>query len=175
MSAASAAVRPLSGAPGSIVASVAAAAVAHVCRPVGAAFVQLPPAVPPAVAATPPPVTSSRLAQDREHVRQLAMRHKLENVPNISGDGQYVPLLPLEKDLGWEAALDEYVLGFMGRGVTRRRASLWEVEAKFGDRWRFCVPDAADHRRLGKLYSARSPIYRAFQIEYAKRGAALGV
>lgn len=106
---------------------------------------------------------------------QLAMWHKLENVPNFSGDGQYVPLLPLEKSLGWEAALDKYVLEFMGRGVTRRRASVWEVEAKFGDRLRFCVPDAADLRRLGKLHSARSPIYRAFQVEYAKRGAALGV
>jgi len=137
--------------------------------------VQFPPSAPSAAAAALPPLVSSRLVQDREKVRQLAMRHKLENMPIFSGDGQYVPLLPLEKDLGWEAALDEYALGFMGRGATRRRATAWEVEAKFGDRWRLCVADAADRRRLGKLHSARSPIYRAFQVEYAKRGAAVGV
>jgi len=139
------------------------------------AVVQRPPVVPPPAVAPPPVAISSRLAQDRENVRQLAMRHKLEGVPIFSGNGQYVPLLPLVVDLGWEAALTKYAKGFMGRGVANRRASIREGETMFGERWRSCIPDTADRRRLGKLYSARSPICRAFQREYDKRGAALGV
>jgi len=103
------------------------------------------------------------------------MRHKLECVPIFSGDYQYVPLLPLERDLGWEAALDEYAMGFKGRDAATRTASLWEVKAQFGDRWRLCTPDAADRRRLGKMHSTRLPIDRAFQVEYSKHGAGLGV
>ena len=150
-------------------------AAGHSCLSPTAADVQRPPAVPPRALAPPPLAISSRLAQDRENVRQLAMQHKLEGVPIFSGDGQYVPLLPLVVDLGWEAALTEYAEGFMGRGVANRRASIREVESMFGERWRSCIPNTADRRRLGKLYSARSPMYRAFQREYAKRGAALGV
>jgi len=137
--------------------------------------VQFPPAVPPPEAVPPPPVVSSRLAQDRENLWQLAMRHMLECVPIFSGDGQYVLLRPLERDLGWEAALDEYAKGFKGRDAATRRASVWEVKAKFGDCWRFCIPGAADRRRLGKLHSTRLPIDREFQVEYSKRGAGLGV
>ena len=139
------------------------------------AVVQRPPAVPPAAVAPSLVAISSRLAQDREKVRQLAMRHKLEGVPIFSGNGRYVPVSPLVVDLGWEAALTEYAEGSMGRGVANRRASIREVEAMFGERWRSCIPDTADRSRLGKLYSARSPTYRAFQREYLKRGAALGV
>jgi len=164
-----------SGSPLPAIGLGATAAAAQGCLPAVPAVVQCPAAAPPAAAAAQPPLVSSPLVQDRANVRQLAMRHKLENVPISSGDGQYWPLLPLEKDLGWAAALEEYALGFMGRGATRRRASLWEVEAKFGDRWCFCVPEAADRWRLGKLHSARSPIYRASQVEYAKRGAAIAV
>jgi len=96
-------------------------------------------------------------------------------VPIFSGSSQYVPLVPLVKDMGWEAALSEYAEAFIGRGFGNRRASIREVEAMFGERWRLCIPDAADWRRVGKLYSAWSPIYRELQEEYAKRGAALGV
>jgi len=155
--------------------AAAAAAVVDVTQYTTTAVVQLPPTVTPIAEAPSPPVISSRLAQDRENVRQLTLQHKLEGVPIFSGSGQYVPLVPLTKDLGWEAALSEYAEGFIGRGVGNRRASIREVEAMFGERWRLCIPDPADRRRVGKLYSARSPIYRAFQEEYAKRGAALGV
>jgi len=155
--------------------AAAAAAVADVAQYTTTAIVQRPPAVPPMAVAPPPPIISSGLAQDRENLRQLNLQHKLEGVPIFSGNGQYVPLVPLVKDIGWEAALSEYAEGFIGRGVGNRRASIREVEAMSGERWRLCIADAADRRRVGKLYSARSPIYREFQEEYAKRGAALGV
>jgi len=108
-------------------------------------------------------------------VRQLEMQHKLEGAPIFSGDCQYVPLLPLVLDRGWETTLTEYDEGFTGRGVANRRASIKEAKSIFCERWRSCMPNTVDRRKLGTLYSARSPMYRAFQREYAKRGAALGV
>jgi len=45
----------------------------------------------------------------------------------------------------------------------------------FGERWRSCIQKTEDRRRLAKLYSARSPMYRKFQPEYSNRGASLGV
>jgi len=77
-------------------------------------------------------------------------------------------MLSMVVGLGWEAALDEYALG------DERKASIRELEALFGDRWRK-VGDKARARRQGKLYSARSGIYWAFATEYAKRGAVVGV
>ena len=163
------------GSPVSAVRLGATAAVTHGRLPAQRMVVQFPPAVSSPAAVPLPPVVSSRLAQHHENVRQLAMRQELEGVPIFSGDCQYVPLLPLERDLGREAALDEYAMGLKGRDAATRRAFVWEVEAKFDDRWRFGIPDAADRRRPGKLYSKWSPIYRAFQVEYSKRGAGLGV
>jgi len=75
------------------------------------AVVQRPPAVLPLAVAPPPVPISSRLAQDRENMQQLAMRHKLEGVPTCSGNGQYVPLLPLVVDFGREAELTKYAEG----------------------------------------------------------------
>jgi len=75
------------------------------------AVVQRPPAVPPLAEAPPPVSISSRLAQDRENVQQLAMRYKFEGVPIFSGNGQYVPLLPLVVDFGREAELTKYAEG----------------------------------------------------------------
>jgi len=66
-------------------------------------------------------------------------------------------------------------MSFTERGVANRTASIRELESIFGERWLSCIPNTADRRRLGKLYSELSPMYREFQREYAKRGAALGV
>jgi len=81
-------------------------------------------------------------------VRQLEMNPNLDRVAIFTGDGQYVPLLPMVVNLGWRAALTEYAEGFMGRGVANRRASIRKVESMFGGRWRSCIPDTAYRRRL---------------------------
>jgi len=121
-------------------------------------------------AARAEPVTvSTELLRDRESVRKLRMQQKLRGVVVFEGPGECVPLLPLELGTGWARALDEYATGLRGR------ASVREVEAMFGQRWRHLVPDPLERSRRGHHYSTRSPIYRAFATEFALRGAAVGV
>ena len=104
--------------------SAVVAAAGHPCLTPTAAVVQRTPAVLPRALEPPQLTISSRLAQDRENVRQLGMQHKLEGMPIFSGNGQYVQLLLLLVDLGCEAALTAFAEGFMRRGVAERRASI---------------------------------------------------
>lgn len=108
------------------------------------------------------------LLRDRDNVRQLQVQGKLNGVAIYDDHGQYVPLLPMEKNLSWPEALDEYAVGVCGR------AGIREVEQLFGSRWRLLVPDRALRTTVGKLYSSRLVLYRAFDKEYA-RGHSEGV
>jgi len=111
------------------------------------------------------PVSAS-LTRDRNSVRE--QRDELNGVEVYEDANQCVPMLSMGIGLGWEASLDEHALG------NERKASIRELEALFGDRWRK-VRDKARARRQRKLYSARSGIYWAFATEYAKRDAVAGV
>lgn len=112
---------------------------------------------------------SPALLRDRESVRRLRMTQKLKGVEILNGPGECVPLLKLEFGASWSRSLDEYATGLDGV------ASVREVEALFGQRWRHLVADPLQRNRLGHHYSTRAPIYRAFNAEFALRGAAVGV
>lgn len=112
---------------------------------------------------------SPALLRDRESVRRLRMTQKLKGVEIFNGPGECVPLLKLEFGASWSRSLDEYATGLDGV------ASVREVEALFGQRWLHLVADPLQRNRLGHHYSTRAPIYRAFNAEFALRGAAVGV
>lgn len=55
-------------------------------------------------------------------------------------------------------------------------ASIHEVGRLFGARWRWRLPcpDADERSRLVHLHFTRSPLYRAFSVEFGRRGAVVG-
>jgi len=123
----------------------------------------------PAGLAVAPPLPArvpARLTADREHVRTLQAAIKLAGVPMFESSDEYVPLLPMGHGLNWGLELDEHAAGVDGRVV------IWDLEQLFGDRWRL---RRAEKKRLSNLYSEREALYRAFKVEYASRGSAVGV
>lgn len=111
---------------------------------------------------------SASLERDRESVRALRLQQKLNGVRILDANGECVPLLRLQVGISWKRALDEYAVGLDGR------ASIHEVERLFGARWRLLCPDADERSRLVHVYSTRSPLYRAFSVEFGRRGAVVG-
>lgn len=126
------------------------------------------PLLPTAAAPPPQPVTSTRKAADRAHVLDLHARGKLAGVPVRDGDDEAVPLLPMGQGLTWEQALDAYAVGHDGRVAIR------ELQEHFGNRWRLRQEGEAKRSYI-KLYSERAALYRAFDVEYLRRGRAVGV
>lgn len=128
----------------------------------------LPPAVrhastaPTRMATAAANVVPVALLKDRDNVRQLQVQNKLNGVLVYDENGHCVPLLSMEKNLSWKEALDEYAVGLCGR------ASIREVEQRFGLRWRLLVPDQAVRTSIGKLYCSRLALYCAFDKEYAR-------
>jgi len=107
---------------------------------------------------SPAPLASS-LTRDRNSVREL--RDKLNGVEVFKDANQCAPMLSMVVGRSWEAALDEYALR------DERKASIRELEALIRRRWRK-VGDKARDWRQGKLYSAGSGTYWAFETEYAR-------
>jgi len=114
------------------------------------------------------PITSARMAADRERVLDLQARGKLAGVSVTEAGDEAVPLLPMGQGLTWEQALDEYAVGRDGRVAIR------ELQEHFGNRWRLRQEGEAK-RRCIKLYSERAALYRAFDVEYLRRGRAVGI
>lgn len=118
-----------------------------------------------------PPSTvriSQQLVADRDRVRALQAKGLLAGVPVVESNDECVPLLPMGAGLGWELALDEYALGADGR------VAIWTLQQHFGNRWRLRQQGAVKTRII-KLYSERCTLYRAFDVEYARRGRTVGV
>jgi len=49
-----------------------------------------------------------------------------------------------------------------------------EAQQLFGNRWRLCPREPAALRIVIKTFSERSHLHRAFGVEYARRGHAVG-
>ena len=64
--------------------------------------------------------------------------------------------------------MDQYVNGLDGC------VSFMEAQQLFRKRWRLCPREPAARRHIIKTFSERSPLHRAFDIEYARRGRAVG-
>jgi len=79
-----------------------------------------------------------------------------------------VPLLSMARRPNWWTVLDEYVDGLEGR------VSILEPEMLFGKRWRVCHHDPAMRRLVVRTFSDRGPLHRAYDVEYAARGHAIG-
>jgi len=123
----------------------------------------------PAVLLVAPPLPArvpARLTADREHVRTLQAAGKFAGVPVFESSDEYVPLLPMGNELNWELALDDFAVGADGR------VAIWDMEKLFGDRWRL---RGGAEKRLSNLLSERAALYRAFKVEHASRGSAVGV
>lgn len=120
--------------------------------------------------ATPPrqPASSARKFADHRRVLDLQARGKLAGVPIKDGEDEHVPLLCMAQGLTWEQALDEYAVGLDGRVAIR------ELQEHFGNRWRLRHEGEAKKRHI-KLYSERAALYRAFDVEYLRRGSTVGV
>jgi len=83
LSGVAAAARFLFGSQNSAVRLGATAALTNGRLPAQPTALQFHSAVPTAATVEPPPLMSARLAQDRENVRQLSMRHELEGVLTV--------------------------------------------------------------------------------------------
>ncbi|KAK1860159.1 hypothetical protein I4F81_002748 [Pyropia yezoensis] len=116
----------------------------------------------------PPARASARLQADREHVRSLQAQGLLAGVPIHQTPDEAVPLLCMGTGLTWELALDEYAVGINGQVAIR------VLDERFGNRWRLRQEGEAKRRHI-KLYSERAALYRAFDVEYLRRGHSVGI
>ena len=122
----------------------------------------------PVTSPTPAPPICTQLLTDRRNVRTLQAAGKLVGVPIYESMTECVPLLTLAEQPNWGVVLDQYVNGVDGR------VSLMEAQQLFGKRWRLCPREPAARRNVIKTFSERSHLHRAFDVEYARRGHAVG-
>lgn len=129
----------------------------------GASTVVVPPA------STPPTArVSQRLVADRDRVLAMQAKGLLGGAPVQQSTDECVPLLPMQEQIGWEQALDEYAVGIDGR------VGIWSLQQNFGNRWRLRQQGAAK-TRVVECFSERGALYRAFDIEDGRRWQTLGV
>jgi len=122
----------------------------------------------PVTSATPAFPISTQLLTDRRNVRTLKAAGKLVGMPIYDSATECVPILTLAEQPNWGVVLDQYVNGVDGR------VSLMEPQQLFGKRWRLWPREPVACRNVIKTFSERSHLHCAFDVEYARRGHAVG-